>query len=405
MRVLYVSHTGILGGGEMSLLELLRGLPEEMAPLVACPDGELASILRAEGVPVRDAPALEASLRLHPVHTSRGLVDLARVGAAVRRAARDHGAEVVHANSIRAGLAATAGTARGGPPVLVHVRDCLPDSRPANIARRVIAHSADRVLAVSRFTADDFLGGRPSNGVDVIYGPIDLERFDPARVDSAGVRRELGIPAEATVLCVTGQITPWKGQSTAIEAMSLLDEQAGDVRLLIVGSVKFAGASTRYANTEYQRLLERMVTERGLVGKVFFMGERRDIPELMGAADVLLAPSWEEPFGRSVVEAMAMQTAVIATNAGGPAEVIEDRVSGRLLDPHDSQAWSHVVEELVRDPQLRARLGANARVAAMSFGISAHVDRVLAAYREVASSTRANADDQRRSAASDRISA
>lgn len=384
MRVLYVNHTGIRGGGEESLLELLSVLPDEVSPVVACPDGELTDSCRDRGIPVETIPAFEASLRLHPARTPRGLLQILRAALAVRRAARAHGADIVHANSIRAGLIAALAAIGGGPPVIVHVRDCLPDSRPANATRRVIRRGAAKVVAISRYTAANFASDDRPDEVEVIYDSIDLKRFDPRRAERIPARRRMNIPRDVTVLAVVGQVTPWKGQDTAIEALAGLAQHVSTVRLLMVGSVKFAGDATRYDNVAYLRSLQQTVVDLGLEEHVEFVGERNDMPEVLSAIDILLAPSWEEPFGRAVVEAMAMETPVIATSVGGPAEVIEDGVSGTLVQPRDTGAWARSIAELVSSPELRASMAASARRRALDFAPEAHIEHILAAYRSVA---------------------
>ena len=383
MRPLFVNHTGVTSGAEASLLDVLSGLPEDVEPLVACPHGQLTESLRGAGVKVRRIPAIDASLRLHPVHTTRGAAQLGRAAWAVRQAARAHRADLVHANSTRAGLAATLAFTRGGPPVIVHVRDCLPEGRAADVTRTFLANRAALVLANSRYTAANFTRGDGAE-VEVLHSPIDLKRFNPDRIDREQARTQLGLGSEP-VLAVVGQITPWKGHATALEALALVRRDGNNASLLIVGSVKFTSAATRYDNTSYLRSLEQMVDELALNDYVTFMGERTDVPEVLRAIDVLLVPSWEEPFGRSVVEAMAMKTPVIATRIGGPAEVIDDADTGRLLPPRDAETWARAIAELIADDALRQGLGDRGRRRAMSFGRDAHVDRLLAIYRKVLS--------------------
>ena len=114
---------------------------------------------------------------------------------------------------------------------------------------------------------------------------------------------------------------------------------------MIVGEVKFGGAATRLDNDGYLAELHRLIDELGLGDAVEFAGEREDVPELMAEADVLLAPSTEEPFGRTVVEAMAVETPVVATSVGGPSEVIDDGVTGLLVAPENPIAWSQAIRK------------------------------------------------------------
>jgi glycosyltransferase involved in cell wall biosynthesis len=216
----------------------------------------------------------------------------------------------------------------------------------------------------------------------VVHSPVDLERFDPGRVDRATARARLGLDAQPA-LAVVGQITPWKGQATALQALALLKRELPQVRLLVVGSVKFAAAGTRYDNAGYLRSLEEMTAALGLAENVRFMGERADVPEVLRAVDLLLVPSSEEPFGRVVLEAMAMETAVIATARGGPAEVIEDGVTGMLVAPGEPAAWAQAASDLLGDADRRREMGRQGRRTAMKLGRPRHVESVMGAYREL----------------------
>ena len=118
--------------------------------------------------------------------------------------------------------------------------------------------------------------------------------------------------------------------------------------------------------------MEALVSELGLDDVVVFTGEREDVPEVLRAIDVLLVPSWEEPFGRTVIEAMAMEVPVLATSEGGPAESIREGVEGHLLPPRDPAAWVEPAARLLADPQLRAEMGRAGRVRATE-GFSSQV--------------------------------
>src|SRR5439155_19861715 len=116
VRVLDLNHTARMRGGERSLLSLIAGLPDDVSAVVGCPPGPLAEATRELGLPVAYVPGTDASLKLHPWHTTRGLLDIARATWFVRRLAATLDADLVHANSIRAGIAATCAASVGGPP-------------------------------------------------------------------------------------------------------------------------------------------------------------------------------------------------------------------------------------------------------------------------------------------------
>ena len=130
------------------------------------------------------------------------------------------------------------------------------------------------------------------------------------------------------LLGVVAQLSPWKGQDTAIEALRLLREQGVDAHLLLIGSAKFVARATRFDNEAYVAALQQIVAAAGLEDRVSWLGEREDVPELVRALDVLLLPSHEEPFGRALLEAMALEVPVLATSVGGPPELIREGRDG-----------------------------------------------------------------------------
>jgi glycosyltransferase involved in cell wall biosynthesis len=151
----------------------------------------------------------------------------------------------------------------------------------------------------------------------------------------------------------------------------------------LVGEAKFTGAATRYDNRSYVARLHSEIARRGLEDAVSFPGEREDIVDVLRALDVVLVPSWEEPFGRVVAEAMAAGTPVVATNAGGPAEIVEHEISGLLAPPADADAWVAAVGRILSDEAFADTLRRNGRrIARERFSREAHVRNVMALYSE-----------------------
>lgn len=378
MKVLYASHTQHVSGGEHSLLDLIAALPEDVSAEVACPRGELADRLPG----AHELPGMDASLRLHPWYTPRALARIARAGWILRRIAARTRAELVHANSIRAGLVALVARALGGPRVVVHVRDRLPEGPASRLTLRALVHWGAAVVGNSAYT----LRGLPPGGRAVraaIPSPVDLARFDRAVGDAASARGRLGIPAGAAVLGVVGQLTPWKGQDDAIRVLARIRATRPDARLVLVGSAKFVSPETRFDNPAYVRGLRALCEELGVADAVHFVGERDDVPELLLALDLLLVPSWTEPFGRVVIEGMAMGVPVVATAEGGPAEIIEHGETGLLVAPREPERWAVEVERLLAAPERRDAIAARASERAAEYAVELHVERVLAVYRHV----------------------
>ncbi len=380
MKVLCVNHTGTVSGAERSLLDLLGGLPSDIEARLACPsEGQLAQAARTAGIGIDAIPGTDGSLRLHPLRTPIAIGTLSLAGLRTAAHARRMNADVIHANSIRAGLISVPAGRLVGLPVVVHVRDRLPRSAAADASLRMIALGAQTVVANSRYTADGLRAVTAHGHVRVVYNPVDPGRFVGSELDRDAIRATLGLSRDAVVLAVIGQITPWKAQDDAVRATGLLRRAGVDARLLIVGEPKFVSSATRYDNLGYYADLQRLISSEALGDRVHLLGERSDIPALMAALDVLLVPSWEEPFGRVVIEAMAARLPVLATSVGGPAEIITDGIDGMLLAPHDPGRWADTIVRLAASPELRERLGEAGRKRANDFALVNHV----AAMREI----------------------
>lgn len=383
MRVLHVDHTGLISGAERSLIELLRAEPAVgIEPLVACPRGALAAEIATLGLTSVPLRGTAGSFKLHPLHTPRAAFDVLSMALTIRRQVRAHRIDVVHANTMQAGVVAVLSRRLGGPPCVCHLRDALPDSRAGAAVRRVL-RNADGLVAISRYTAERLSPRWEAAGVRVVENAVDASRFNPARFDRRAARAMLEVPAGVPVLGMVAQITPWKAQSDAIRILAALLPEFPGARLLLVGEAKFVSGATRYDNRGYLSDLYALADELGVAHAVAFLGERDDVPAVLAACDLALLPSWEEPFGRSVAEAMAMGLPVLATSVGGPSEVVDDGLTGRLLPPGEPALWAMTAAKLLRDPPARGAMGVRARAAVLERFVPArHAAEMLAAYRD-----------------------
>jgi glycosyltransferase involved in cell wall biosynthesis len=359
MRVLFASHTSRISGAERSFLDLLGLLPQSVEATLACPPGPLADRVRALDIPVVGLPEIGGLGGGRLVGAAR----IAYAALVLRGRAAATRADLVHATSVRAGLAAVLSSRLGGPRVVVDVRDCLSAIGAPGKAQRFLARAGCTVIANSDHTAASF---RAATGTSprVVRPLVDLEPFLKPALSRTQARRRLGLPEGAPVLAVVGQISPWKGQRDAIQAMSRLRRTFPDAVLLLAGDVKF-DVATHHDNRAYEASLRAQADALGEA--VHFAGEREDIAALLPGVDILLVPSWEEPFGRVVLEGMASGVTVIATAIGGPSEVIRDGVDGVLLPPRTPDRWAAAASALLLDPARRSRIGAAARARAQDF--------------------------------------
>lgn len=357
MRILFVNHSPDVSGAERSLLETALGLIEAgHAVAIACPRGRLARLAEDRSVSVLDLEAFELSFRRDSRMLLKASLSLGRGVIGLRRSVRAWKPDIVHANSVRAGLMAGPALMGISTPLIVHVRDRLPASAAGRLAGSAASLRASAVLANSAFTAAA-LPARAQARLHVIDNPVDVDRFRPGDA-----------PSEASpggddgpVLAVVGQITPWKRQHLAIETLARLVPTHPRARLVIAGDAVFTSSSTRLDNTAYRDSLHALASALSVHDRVTFLGTTESVEEVMAAADVVLVPSENEPFGRVIVEAMLCGTPVVASMSGGPQELINDGVTGIFAASDEPDDWAAAVESLCSDDRHRVAISTAAR--------------------------------------------
>jgi glycosyltransferase involved in cell wall biosynthesis len=381
--VLFLDHTGTLGGAELFLLDVaLHHVGSSSVLLFA--DGPFRERLEREGVAVKVLPASHFVSGIK--REGSGMRDLWAVPAVLRlgwRVARiARGYDVLYANSQKAFVVSALAGKIAGKPVIWHLHDALTAEHFSRGHRYLVVALANylavRVIANSRATAEAFArSGGKAERVSVVYNGIDPEPFDsvtPAEVDS--LREELGLAA-SLVIGAFSRLAPWKGQHVLLEALTRLP----GVHILLVGEALFGEQA-------YARALRKRAEELGVADRVHFLGFREDVPRLMRVSDVVAHASVaSEPFGRMIVEGMLARKPVVASRAGGTTEIVEDGVSGILFPPGDTSALTGALAGLLADPSKRRALAEAGRaVASEYFSLEAMLEGVARHIREVVTS-------------------
>jgi glycosyltransferase involved in cell wall biosynthesis len=378
---LFVDHAGVLGGAELSLLDIASALGKR-AEVLLLADGPFRPALEARDVRVTVTAlgALGAVKKETRVPSPAALVDALGVSRAVARHARRRA--VICANSQKAFVVCAAAGILARRPVVWHLRDILaaPHFSATNVRAAVTLANlrATRVIANSHATAAAFTaaGGRESL-VRVVHNGIDPAPFDAVTdAEAADVRAALGLPATAFVVALFGRFHPWKGQQVLLQALPSL---AG-VHALFVGAPLFG-------EELFASALRAEAEKLGLAARVHFTGFRDDIPALMRSADIVVHASvYPEPFGRVIVEGMLARRPVVATRAGGVGEIVTDGETGVLVPPGDVDALVSAISGLLADPARAIAIALRgAEHAKAHFSVSAMVagvERVLDAAAE-----------------------
>jgi len=274
---------------------------------------------------------------------------LARVVAYVRK----HRIQVIHATDRPRDASYTSllGYLTNAVSV-VHMQAPVGDlSRPTLWGLR----HAKAVFAVSSSIRGDLIAelGLDANRVHTLHNSVDTDFFDPDRKlpEGPSLRERFGIPREARIAGIAARMNPWKGQLELIGAGGLLRAQFPNLHIVILGSDV----------PEVRALFEQRARDAGMGGRVHFGGFQKDVRPFLHEIDLFVHPSYREPFGLSIAEAMAMRKPVVACSTGGVPEIITHGVDGLLVEERSEQAVASAMQSLLNDAELCRRIGNRAR--------------------------------------------
>jgi len=392
VRVLLIDHTAKIGGGEIALINLVRHLDtSRVVPIV---------LLFAEG-PLVDR--IEAYAETHVItladsvgQTKKdglGWISLMRVQAIwliivqvwrVARFARRMRVDLIHTNSLKADIIGGLAAWISGIPLIWHVRDRIePDYLPPLVVRlfRYLSHNLpDFVIANSTSTLATLQLDGKRRGTAIASG-IDTD--GGIRVVHDGCHVETLQDGMATRnkehrIGLIGRISPWKGQEIFIKAAALLHARHPLAKFEIIGSALFSERA-------YEDSLHALCLKLGVESAVEFVGFVDDVRARIAQLDIVVHASITgEPFGQVIIEGMAEQKPVVATNGGGVPEIVEDGVTGLLVPMGNSEKMAEAIDYLLLHPEEAARMGVLGRQRVQArFTIQKTARMVEDVYREV----------------------
>jgi len=375
LRVVYLDHVAILSGGEIALLRLLPHMTRVNAHVILGEDGPFATRLQQAGISVEVLPIDARARELRkdtvglggasPAVALSTAAYIARLTLRLRQLRPD----VVHTNSLKAGVYGSLAARAAGVPVVWHVRDRIAEDylprTAVRLVRGMIARLSTGVIANSEATLQTLhTGPRRQRAQWVIPDSVELSRYE----------RRTGSPE--MIFGMVGRIAPWKGQDLFLKAFAAAFPE-GSERAVVVGT-------TMFGEEEYEREVRELAARLGLAERVEFRGFREDVWRELAGFDVLVHASvTPEPFGQVVLEGMAAGLPVIAPDEGGPATLIADGETGRLFRSRDAHSLAGAMRELGEDPAARERLGAAARRAVDAYHPDALAARFEAVYDAV----------------------
>lgn len=393
MRIVYLNPSGRLGGAETSLRELLASVrtaePAWELWLVLGEDGPLANIARELGVQVVVMPFPPALARLGDTGRASAMLGLlgttvatARYASALSRWLRRIKPDIIHTNGFKMHLLGAWARPRRSS-LIWHIHDYVSSRR---LMRRLLwpfRKACTAAIVNSKSVAQDLQQVLPGLRTVPIYNAIDLRRFSPEgnKIDLDAAAGLTPAPAGTIRVGLIATFARWKGHKVFLEALARLAPGV-PVRGYVIGGAIYQTAGSQWLQAELQEEAQRL----GLGGKVGFTGFLEEPTAAMRSLDIIVHASTQpEPFGMVIVEGMACGKAVIASQAGGAAELFTDGENALAHAPGDSAALARQIERLSLDKELRDQLGKCGRaVAERHYHGRRLASELLGLYREVA---------------------
>lgn len=201
--------------------------------------------------------------------------------------------------------------------------------------------------AVRRCLEDNGIG---KDNLHVIYNGLDPDRIN-ADKEPSEIRSLFGISEEQPVIGIVGNIKEWKGQESVVRAVKLIKERIPNISCLLVGD-------TSPSDLYYEKRLRNYVEEVEIQDNVVFTGYQQNVGDFINIMDVVIHASMDpEPFGRVLLEAMAMRKPIVGARAGAIPEIIEEGKTGMMFEPGDAAELAECITELISSPKKAVLLG------------------------------------------------
>lgn len=362
-RVVYLVHTLAVGGAEEMILNLVRYLPAEYERSVVCIDrpGPIGAEVEKTGVPFK-------SLGLQP-----GLMrplDVLRLQHSIHDAAPT----IVHTFLLTASLYGRFASMLARVPVVIGSEVNIYERKQPlhRFAERWLMQHTDAVVASAGSVRDFYIDqiGADADKVVVIYNAVDWSQLN-ATITRAELRASLGIPMDAPAAGIIARLTEQKAHAVLLDALVSRPELAS-LHVIAVG------------DGDLRDQLKSRTEQLGLSPRVHFVGARRDLGNILGAVDMFVMPSLWEGLPLSLVLAMGGALPVVASRVAGIPEVVEDGVSGLLVEPGNVAQLADAMTRLVMDDQRRVQLGRQAQAFVRPrFGVDGYIAETTALYQRL----------------------
>ncbi|MDQ3005536.1 MAG: glycosyltransferase family 4 protein [Chloroflexota bacterium] len=362
------------GGAEQLMPTILKNLQQAGFSIRVCAlqiraGNPIASELQRLGLPVDLIPIRNLRQPLNLIHILRYL--------------RLHRPQLLHTQLEFADILGTLAAKLLGIPSVstVHTLDVFPEKKSAwgrmKLRWFLLGRFCDRVIAVSEKTRLHYLqsGGLPHDKVITLYNGVDISRFKNMDATQTGkLKRELQLPLNSRIIMTVAVLREPKGIQFMIRALPGILEQCPDVHYLIVG------------DGVHRATLSDLAAGLSIKDHITFAGHRTDIPNLLASCDIFVLPTLKDALPTVLIEALAAEKPIIASDVGGVPEIIESGVNGLLVEPGDPSKLADACLQLLKDNALRSQIvQAGSATLRQRFSIDLQIEQLSRVYEELTS--------------------
>jgi glycosyltransferase involved in cell wall biosynthesis len=360
IKILFFDHAMFMSGAEYSLLDILKGLKDKRLDisLLAVQNGQLFNAADGLGIKTHSIFISDNLLRVGKRDIQYNLFKIVfRLGSIFKTIYRIHRLlrlekiEIIYTNTIKSHILGGLAGRMAGTGVIWHMRDIPVQKRPRHIMGLAAFLLPHKIIAISKAVAAQFNYQKTTvihNAIDVLEIQNKAERALPVEIANL-IRIGEGRPR----IGIVGQIARWKGQNVFLQAAGSIIEKMPSGLFFIVGDDIFDKSGFKHE-------LQNFVDNNNLGKNVIFTGNVENIYPVMKSFDILAHCSVEpEPFGRVLIESMALGVPVIATSGGGVDEIIRHGENGLIVHTNNPEELALAMEKIYNDTILYGKISKN----------------------------------------------
>lgn len=323
-RILFIIDSPFISGAELSLIEYLREskLDVRNVYIAISKKNSLLGHQLSE-YKVIELPFLWFVKTKNPIKLCNYLINIILTTITLSRAIVNYKIDIIYSNSVKSHVYGSLSKLLTGKKNIWHVRDNIKN----RFLETILAKYTDKIICISDYIYQQL--EVPKEKKVMIHGGIDINKWNPSTKIYQHIRKELKLPADILIVAQVGQITKWKNQIDLINCAKAILQTFSNVHFLIIGD-DLSGRESKY-----QDYLKKEILNLGLANDVTLTGHYGDIEKIYSQVDILIHPAIDEPLGRVIIEAMAMEKPVVTYNCGGPREIVVNCETGYLVEPYN----------------------------------------------------------------------